>query len=217
MTDSPSTFISYSWDDDAHKGWVRDLAARLRADGVAVVLDQWEAVPGDQLPAFMERSIRDNRFVLVVCTPRYKAKSDERAGGVGYEGDIMTAEVCATANHRKFIAIWRTGAWPDAAPSWLVGKYYVDLRGNSYSEIHYTDLLSTLHGTRPSAPPMGVPFSTTGTPQSLPRSVLGSTSRPGEPVSIVGVIVDEVTHPRMDGTRGSALYAVPFRLSRRGA
>jgi hypothetical protein len=31
----------------------------------------------------------------------------------------------------------------------------------------------------------------------------------------VGVIADEVGEPRNDGTRGSALYAVPFRLSKR--
>jgi hypothetical protein len=36
-----------------------------------------------------------------------------------------------------------------------------------------------------------------------------------EPVRILGVIVDEVITPRMDGTRGSALYRVPFQLSRR--
>lgn len=40
----------------------------------------------------MEKSIRDNDHVLVVCTPSYKRKSDERHGGVGYEGDIMTGE-----------------------------------------------------------------------------------------------------------------------------
>ncbi|MFI5394820.1 MAG: hypothetical protein ACHQ9S_04735 [Candidatus Binatia bacterium] len=36
-----------------------------------------------------------------------------------------------------------------------------------------------------------------------------------EPIKIVGVIVDEVGHPRMDRSPGSALYAVPFQLSRR--
>lgn len=30
----PSAFISYSWEDDSHRNWVRELAARLRADGV---------------------------------------------------------------------------------------------------------------------------------------------------------------------------------------
>jgi TIR domain-containing protein len=180
-----------------------------------VSLDQWEAVPGDQLPAYMERSIRENQFVLIVCTPRYKAKSDERSGGVGYEGDIMTAEVYSKSNHRKFIPIWRNGTWRSAAPSWLAGKYYVDLRGDPYSETHYIDLLSTLHGTRVTAPPLGAPFSTTGTPARPTNPPRVSNPSPKEPLRIVGVIVDEVTQPRMDGTRGSALYAVPFRLSSR--
>ena len=57
---TPKAFISYSWDDDNHKRWVSDLATRLREDGVETILDQWHAVPGDQLPQFMEREIRDN-------------------------------------------------------------------------------------------------------------------------------------------------------------
>ena len=35
-----------------------------------------------------------------------------------------------------------------------------------------------------------------------------------EPIKIVGVIEEAVTSPRNDETRGSALYAVPFQLSR---
>jgi hypothetical protein len=34
-----------------------------------------------------------------------------------------------------------------------------------------------------------------------------------EPIELVGVIADEVGTPPNDGTRGSALYRVPFRLS----
>ena len=55
---TPTVFISYSWESAAHKEWVRDFAARLRGDGVKVILDQWDAVPGDQLPEFMEREIK---------------------------------------------------------------------------------------------------------------------------------------------------------------
>src|SRR5262245_48794393 len=55
---APTVFISYSWESSEHRDWVRDLAARLRADGVETTLDQWHAVPGDQLPQFMEREIR---------------------------------------------------------------------------------------------------------------------------------------------------------------
>jgi hypothetical protein len=42
-----------------HRAWVRDFATQLRTDGVNVTLDQWEVQPGDQLPAFMERAVRD--------------------------------------------------------------------------------------------------------------------------------------------------------------
>ena len=34
MPTHPTVFISYSWDDDAHKEWVRQFATQLRADGV---------------------------------------------------------------------------------------------------------------------------------------------------------------------------------------
>lgn len=35
-----------------------------------------------------------------------------------------------------------------------------------------------------------------------------------EPIRITGIIEENVTKPRNDGTPGSALYRVPFRLSR---
>ncbi len=152
---APKAFISYAWESDAHSLWVKGLATRLRQDGVDAMLDRWHAVPGDQIPAFMERAVRKNDFVLAICTPRFKEKSDRRGGGVGYEGDIMTAEVFTSGNQRKFIPILRAGEWTEAAPSWLRGKIYVDLSGDPYSETQYGDLLRTLHGAREEAPPIG--------------------------------------------------------------
>jgi TIR domain len=205
-----SAFISYSWDSDAHKAWVRDLATRLRTSGIEVALDQWHLVPGDQLPQFMESAVQNSDFVLVICTPRYKVRSDNRTGGVGYEGDIMTAEVVTTRNPRKFIPILRSGAWTEAAASWLAGKYYVDLSANPYSESQFDDLLTTLHRTRPQAPPVSA-SRTRRTPATSTRS---PTDIAFEPLRITGVVIDEVGTPRGDGTRGSALYVVPFQLSR---
>ena len=60
----PRAFISYSWNSEEHKGWVRTLAIRLRENGVETTLDQWHLVPGDQLPAFIERAVRDSDYVL---------------------------------------------------------------------------------------------------------------------------------------------------------
>src|SRR6516165_7119927 len=103
----PKAFIAYSRDDDAHLEWVIQLATRLRKQGVDVTLDHWHAAPGDQLPEFMERAVRENDFVITVCTPRFKQKADQRGGGVGYEGDVMAAEVFTRGNQRKFIPVLR--------------------------------------------------------------------------------------------------------------
>ena len=199
--------ISYSWDDDEHKKWVATLASKLREDGVATILDQWHAVPGDQLPEFMEKQIWESDYVLIICTPNYRLKSDGRKGGVGYEGDIMTAEVQTQRNHRKFIPILARGTWEDASPSWLKGKYYIDLSSPDRYGENYSDLIATLLGERPVAPPLRRPLRIRSNPKI-------KESSPSYPLKIVGVIVDEVTEPTMDGTPGSALYTVPFRLSR---
>lgn len=151
----PKVFISYSWDDDIHKAWVREFAVCLRADGVDVTLDQWETAPGDQLPEFMERAIRDNDYVLIVCTPRYRTRSDSRKGGVGYEGDIMAAEVFTTQNNRKFIPILRLGMWEEASPSRFLASYYLDFRDDPYSKQCYNLLLDTIYGVRPVRPVLG--------------------------------------------------------------
>lgn len=214
----PLAFISYSWDSPVHQDWTKKLAAQLRGHGVQVTLDCWATAHGDQLPKFMETAIRDNDYVLIVCTPQYKAKSDTRKGGVGYEGDIMTGEVHTEGNHRKFIPILRAGTKETAIPSWLKGKFYADLSGDPYSAEQYQDLLLTLHGRREQPPPLGpMPV--------LPKTVREevkqfdptkeSASAAFEPVKIEGVLLDEVGKPKDDGSRGSALYAVPFKLNRR--
>ena len=208
-----SAFISYSWDNEPHCEWVRKLAERLRADGVDVSIDRWAAVPGDQLPAFMETAIRDNEFVGIICTPRYKSRSDNREGGVGYEGDIMTAEVMSSQNHRKFIPVLRSGSWPDAAPSWLLGKYYINLTGDPYSERDYEDLVRTLLGIRQTAPPVGKPLATIARGNQRPQALQRAGSE-FEDIKLTRVIVEDVTEPRNDGTPGSALYSIPFALSR---
>jgi len=167
-----TAFLPYSWDDETHRAWVRDLATQLRADGVDVRLDHWHTVPGDQLPEFMEREIRDNDYVIIVCTPKYRAKYEGRMGGVGYEGDIMTAEVFAKRNHRKFIPVLARGSWAESAPAWLSGKDYVDLSDTARYAERYQNLLTTILGTREKPPPLG-----TLPPGYRPPAQVGAATR----------------------------------------
>ena len=220
---TPTAFISYSWDGTEHKNWVRELAARLREEGIEVTLDQWHLVPGDPLPEFMERAVSENDFVLLVCTPNFKAKADQRRGGVGYEGNIMTGELFLRSNHRKFIPLLRHEDWAEAAPAWLQAKNYIDLSDHCFEE-NFEELVKTLHGERAEPPPLGK--RTSRKPQAVSAETSASLKTftpadkaaarnefPEPPIRITGIITEEVTKPRMDGTRGSGLYAVPFRLS----
>jgi hypothetical protein len=65
---APKVFISYSWDNEAHKEWVRQLATQLRADGVDARLDHWHAVPGDRLTGpHMQIALNTHNWTLRQC------------------------------------------------------------------------------------------------------------------------------------------------------
>jgi len=56
-------FLSHSSKD---KDVVREIATRLKADGVKVWLDEWEIQPGDNIPHKIEEGLEYFR-VLVLC------------------------------------------------------------------------------------------------------------------------------------------------------
>jgi len=211
MKSNPTTFISYAWESIDLKNWVKELATRLRQNGIDAKLDQWEIVPGDQMPHFMEKSVRENNYVIIICTPEYKTKSENRIGGVGYEGDIMTAEVLQNANHRKFIPILKSGTKETSIPSWLQGKYFVDLSNDHNFKKNFEDLITTILNVREVAPSLGKisnKYNKVATKQS-------DEPIKGEEIKIKGIIIDEVSLPLNDGSRGSALYKIPFELNKR--
>src|SRR5882672_7221560 len=101
----PKVFISYSWESDEHKNWVRSLSERLTQNGVNVRLDQWHIGPGQSLTQFMEAEVQTCEFVLVVCTKEYSRKSLARIGGVGYEQQIITGNIVAGQPRENFIPL----------------------------------------------------------------------------------------------------------------
>lgn len=151
----PSVFVSYAWESTELRSWVKSLATRLRADGINIILDVWETAPGDQLPVFMEKAIRESDFVLIICTPAYRARSNTRKGGVGYEGDILSAHVFAGASRRKFIPILRGENWSDSAPDWLLGSHFIDLNDDGIDSVGYAELVNTILNRRELPPPLG--------------------------------------------------------------
>lgn len=144
----PQVFISYSWDDESHKEWVASFASTLMANGIMVIMDDKDTLFGDRLTHFMEASIAESDYVLIICTPNYKAKADNRCGGVGYEGQIISAELLKGDNERKFIPVLRQGTDDTAVPRFLAGKRWVDFRSEKDFDKNLSTLVSVLQDGR---------------------------------------------------------------------
>ena len=200
----PKVFISYSWESKEHSDWVKSLADKLLADGIEAIIDSYDVSPGDRLPKFMESSIRDSDYVIIICTEEYKRKANNREKGVGYESHIISAELYNNHNDRKFIPVIRQGDFNSALLTYLDGKLAIDLRGNPFNEDSYKDLIASIFKVK-KKPKVGI------------RPYYVDEYEPitieGDDIKIVGIITNEVTLPKNDGTRGSALYRIHFRLS----
>lgn len=172
--------MSYSWDSEEHKIWVRELAERLVSNGVHVTLDQWDLQPGDSLTQFMEAQISVCDFVAVICTPNYAQKSNERASGVGYEQQIISGHLAAGVERRKFIPIVRKGDMKSgkdlAIPSHFLGVLAVDMRGPDSTDRALESLLRAIFkvpaATRPKLgrPPQFALANTTEVDVKVPPS-----------------------------------------------
>jgi hypothetical protein len=154
---TPSAFISYSWDNEDHKTWVRELSERLVINGVQVFLDQWHVKLGESLTEFMENKLSECDFALVICTPNYRSRSQARKGGVGYEQQIISGELASGIPRRKFIPLIRSGEFDAgndcAIPSHFLGIRALDVRSVSNLDESFEELLRTIYDVPRYSPP----------------------------------------------------------------
>jgi hypothetical protein len=112
----PYLFISYSWDSEEHSQKVLQLANWLRESGAEAWIDQWETSPPRGWPLWMQDQVEKAKFVLCVCTEKYKRRVERKepqspdgqpAGrGVTWESMIITNELYdSTQGQDKFIPI----------------------------------------------------------------------------------------------------------------
>ena len=145
MAEHPKAFISYSHDSPQHKQWVLELGTKLVQNGVDVVLDRWDLTPGDNFTQFMEVGVRDRDWVLVICTDNYVKKANNREGGVGYEAQIVTAQLVENLGIDKFIPIIRHASGQEKMPTFLGGRVYIDFTDDSQFNEKFDDLLHKLY------------------------------------------------------------------------
>lgn len=180
----PKVFISYSHDSDAHRELVRALADRLRSEGVDAWIDQYASAPPEGWPRWMEEQIREADFVLMVCTPTYLRRVEQREEpgkglGVLWEANIIYNELYPTgAVTAKFIPLLPAGGTPDEIPSPV--RYHTHYHFESEDTYHalYRRLTDQPEVV---PPPMGGLLSLPRKGPALltpPRSGRGETSDP---------------------------------------
>lgn len=150
--DTPKVFISYSWDSDAHKDWVRQLADRLVTNGVEVRLDQYDMDIGDNLTHYMERAVADSDMILLILTENYKTKAEGRKGGVGFEYSMINAAwYQQQAKNTKFIPVLRGEKMETSSPVFVNAYLHLDMRDDAGLDAQLKDLLHRIFNV-PKAP-----------------------------------------------------------------
>jgi len=144
---SKKVFISYAW---AVQTRVVELAERLLANGVNVVLDVYDLKEGQDKYAFMEQSVNDPSVdkVLIVCDRVYVEKANNRSGGVGDETVIITPEVYGNVKQEKLIPVVFEVDEDGKAyiPAYLKGRIYIDLSTeDDRYEVEYEKLLRNIY------------------------------------------------------------------------
>jgi hypothetical protein len=137
---------------------VRKLAEDLRGQGVDATLDQWDLRHGADLVAFMEAGIREAERVLMVCSSNYVRKAEQRKGGAGYEGRIVTGHMFGPTDTVKFIPLVRDNPTEPLLPTFLASRLWLDFRDDLLYAERLEDLVRELHDLpRFRKPPLGRP------------------------------------------------------------
>ena len=129
----PKVFISYSHDSEEHRDWVfSEIVLRLRNKGIECISDHRVngfTPDGSTVTRWMEDSIEEADFVLVICTKlyyqRFRGHDTQGGRGVTFEGAIISQtlydEYC---KNKKFIVLIPDNGNIENIPSILKSCFY---------------------------------------------------------------------------------------------
>ena len=154
----PNCFISYAWGDHGEERWVeRNLATDLQKAGIGVVLDRWEnARVGASLSRFVERIEKCDR-VIVVCTPFYKEKYENRSPERGYvvaaEFDVISNRLLGTEKEKETVLpVLLAGDKKKSLPPLLHGRICADFRDERAYFTMVFNLILSIYKIAPNDP-----------------------------------------------------------------
>lgn len=144
----PVVFISYSWDNEAHKQWVLNLSKDLREKfRIYTLLDRYNR-GGDDLLTFMQKGLKRADRVLIIGTPNYKNKLENASGGgVKFEDQVITISLYKEMGSKKFVPVLREGAFSDSFNELIETRLGYDLSNDGSYEERLQELAADLWGT----------------------------------------------------------------------
>lgn len=173
-------FISYAWTDRHHTDRVRRLADYLRIHGIDAILDQYHLRPGMDTDRFMEQVAQQHvQKVIAVCDANYVQKANNRTGGVGKEGSIMSQHVYSQLmeqvpleeqDHRFVAVIFGLTDGVPKMPAMFGSSMYIDMSTEEKYDTNLDQLMRFLLD-KPElvAPPIGkIPAHLRATPTAAP-------------------------------------------------
>ena len=177
-TPLPRVFISYSWDNEAHKQRVFELAEQLRDEGIDCELDQYHQSPPEGWALWMLRQVKQADFVLMICTQIYyrRALGEEPPGtgkGVKWEGAIITdALFNSEAKNEKFIPVLFSASDMKFVPEFIlsVSRYLLPQDHEKlYRRLtNQPEVIKRPPGPRKTLPPVNIPLEKPLTPSDPP-------------------------------------------------
>ena len=149
-TKNPIVFISYSWDSDEHHIWVKNLADRLSYEGIDIILDQYDLGYGQDTHLFMNAAIKEASKILLILTPKYKARTKMPGTGVWLEYSAMLPyfHLDLPFQESKFIPVLRHKVRVECTPEEIEHRLAFDLSGEKMDEAKFRQLLMAIKNIR---------------------------------------------------------------------
>jgi hypothetical protein len=202
-----AVFISYAHEDAE---LARAIQARLEGEGFRVWIDEGKLRAGDSLIEAIATAIHEMEFVVALIT--YASVSSRWC-----QHEIRLA--MTSGLNREGVKVLPMRVGQTLVPGELEDTYCAPLDPSNMGpglDRLVADIWSH-HQDRQRAQAAGEPLPTTGAGAAVTAAmkVPGTgTASAWEPIRPIGIVKEGVGGPRNDGTRGSALYRVPIRLSR---
>ncbi|MCW3158629.1 toll/interleukin-1 receptor domain-containing protein [Micropruina sonneratiae] len=188
-----SVFVSYNHRD---ANIAREVAARLTELGHRLWIDEGELRLGDSLVEAISGAIAQVDFLVAFVSPASVASSwCQKEISLAMTGEIGREGITVIPVRLERVTM----------PASLADKFYLDAVGKSPDDIASELNRAIQKHLAPQAP----------LPPRRQRQAPTRSESPYTPIRLIGIDEAGITMPRNDGTRGSALYTVPFILSRR--